>query len=217
MDASHDQRPSPIGKLTTALESPDSSVRLKTAMLAGTYPEPELLGHLIARCRVEGDFYVREMLTWALIQHPRASVIPLLRTELRSEVPQARSQGLHTLSKLVVPESWPWLFPHLLNDADDEVARAAWRVAVAIVPTGTESDLLAILIDQLGRGDLEVKKSLARALVDLEFIYPPVIAGLEKAITTASRVAGSHARATLKLIHDPGASFPALLAEASRG
>ncbi|WP_040158767.1 HEAT repeat domain-containing protein [Nigerium massiliense] len=216
MDPSHDRQPSPVEELATALESPDSSIRLKAAMLAGTYPEPTVLGHLIDRCRVEGDFYVREMLTWALIQHARPSVIPLLRTELSSGVPQARSQALHTLSKLVVPESWPWVFPHLLEDADDEVARAAWRVAVAIVPRGSESDLLAILIDQLGRGDLEVKKSLARALVELEIIHPPVTATLRDTVGTSTREAGAHAQATIKLINDPGASFPALLAEASR-
>ena len=102
------------------------------------------------------------------------------------------------------------------QDEDDEVARAAWRVAVRIVPQGSEAALLDVLVSQLGRGDLEVRKSLARALVDLAVICEEVVPILTETVRTGSREAAVHAHAVLCLVRDPGASFPALVEEARR-
>ena len=60
--------------------------------------------------------------------------MPRLLAELRSERAQTRSQALCTLSKIKAPEAWPAITRSLLRDADDEVARSAWRAAVALVP-----------------------------------------------------------------------------------
>lgn len=212
---SHSNRPS-HDELTAALAGDDPSLRLRAAMMAGTYPDQRLLGQLIDRCGVEPDFYVRDMLTWSLTRLPRRVTVPALREQLDSGVAQARSQALHTLSKIVVPEAWPWIFPGLLQDVDDEVARAAWRVAVRIVPQGSETALLDVLVSQLGRGDLEVRKSLARALVDLAVICEEVVPILTEAVRTGSREAAVHAHAVLCLVRDPGASLPALVEEARR-
>ena len=86
----------------------------------------------------------------------RDITIPTVRAELASPIPQARSQALHTLSQIRVPEAWPWIFPHMLRD-DDEVVRVAWRLAVAIVPEGSEPELADVLVSQFDRGNMEVK------------------------------------------------------------
>lgn len=50
-------------QLGSALASEDKSTRLKAALAIGAEPEPDLVDTLIARCAIEPDFYVRDMLT----------------------------------------------------------------------------------------------------------------------------------------------------------
>jgi hypothetical protein len=130
-----------------------SSVRLRAALAAGTAPEPRFVGELVERCAIEPEFFVRETLTWALTRHAVDEVLPALVRELGSERVQARSQTLHTLSKIGDRRAWPAITPALLSDPDDEVARSAWRAAVVLVPEGEEAALAAVLAAQLGRGD----------------------------------------------------------------
>src|SRR3954468_23663798 len=153
--------------LITALSANDESVRLKAALAIGSHPDPGLLDILVERCAVEPDFYVRDMLTWALLRLPSDITLPRLIAELRSERAQARSQALHTLSKIKDASAWPAITRSLLRDSDDEAARSAWRAAVVLVPTGQEKDLAEELATQLGRGDRDVQLSLSRALVTL--------------------------------------------------
>ncbi|MGU3437317.1 hypothetical protein ACNHUS_30440 [Actinomycetes bacterium M1A6_2h] len=76
--------------VTTALSATDSSVRLRAALDAGIDPDPALVGALVERCGLEPDFFVRDMLTWALTRFPPGTTVPLLVAELRSErVPDA--------------------------------------------------------------------------------------------------------------------------------
>src|SRR4051812_35403299 len=150
-----------------ALAHSSSSVRLRAALAVGTAPDPGSVGTLVERCAVEPDFYVRDMLTWALTRHPASSTVPRLIDELRSERAQARSQALHTLSKIGDRRAWPAITLALLSDPDDEVARSAWRTAVVLVPEGEEPELAAVLATQLGRGDRETRLSLSRALIAL--------------------------------------------------
>src|SRR5690606_24651966 len=96
----HDTADSPEARLLAFLTHDDASVRLKSAMAIGTKPPPGFIEPLIARCAIEPDFYVRETLTWALLRHPSTATVPRLLVELQSENPQARSQALHTLSKI---------------------------------------------------------------------------------------------------------------------
>jgi HEAT repeat protein len=111
-------------QLTEALVASASSTRLKAALAIGTKPDPGLLEVLVARCGVEPDFYVRDMLTWALTRLPPDLTVPRLLAELDSDVSQSRSQALHTLSKIGDVRAWPAMTSALLHDRDDEVARA---------------------------------------------------------------------------------------------
>ncbi|GAA3455260.1 HEAT repeat domain-containing protein [Dactylosporangium matsuzakiense] len=188
-------------------------MRVRAALAVGTAPDPAYVDRLIERCAVEPDFYVREMLTWALIRHPADVTVPRLVAELHSDRSQARSQALHTLSKIGDRAAWPAITPELLASADDEVARAAWRAAVALVPEGAEPELARRLVSQLGRGDRELQLSLSRALAGLgETILPAVRAAQAAGDARVRR----HALATERLLHDPDAGFELAINEAKR-
>ncbi|GAA5157770.1 MULTISPECIES: HEAT repeat domain-containing protein [Amycolatopsis] len=200
-------------RLLDALRADNSSVRLKAALAAGTQPDPGLVDALLARCAVEPDFFVRDMLTWALTRLPAELTVPRLLAELRSERAQARSQALHTLSKIGDRTAWPAITRSLLHDADDEVARSAWRAAVVLVPAGEEKELATQLAAQLGRGDRAVRLSLSRALVALGDVIEPA---LREAMTNADPEVRAHARATRRLLQDPDAGFDLDVDEAKR-
>jgi HEAT repeat protein len=186
------------------LENSSSSVRLQVAMAVGTTPDPRFIDGLIERCAIEPEFLVREMLTWALTRHASSMTVPKLIDELRSERSQARSQALHTLSKIGDRQAWPAITRALLTDADDEVARSAWRAAVALVPEGERSELAGVLATQLGRGERETRLSLSRALIALgEMILP----ALSAAMTDPDPRVRRHAIATERLLRDPDAGF----------
>ena len=153
--------------LEAALEDPNTSARLQAALTAGTQPDPAYVDGLVARCATEPDFFVRDMLTWALTRHDPSATTERLLRELRSAIPQARSQALHTLSKIGDPRTWDAITSGLLRDADDEVARTAWRTAVGVVPTGGEADLAETLSTQFNRGGSQVQLSLSRAFAAL--------------------------------------------------
>ncbi|MFT4085925.1 MAG: HEAT repeat domain-containing protein [Gordonia sp. (in: high G+C Gram-positive bacteria)] len=180
-------------------------VRLRTALEAGIARDPAALPELIERCGVEPDFSVRDTLTWAITRYPASSTVPLLLAELGSEVPQARSQALHTLSKIGADATWPAITRELLTDADDEVARSAWRTAVVLVPDDERAALARVLVTQFGRGDEDVRRSLSRALV-----------ALGDDATAAVTAVRTHAEATMRLAADPDSGFAANLDQARR-
>ncbi|WP_431920713.1 HEAT repeat domain-containing protein [Micromonospora wenchangensis] len=198
---------------TRGLAGGDPSARLRVALALGTAPDPRDVDPLVARCAVEPDFAVREMLTWALTRHPAAVTVPRLVAALGTPSAQARSQALHTLSKIGDRSAWPALTPALLTDADDEVARAAWRAAVVLVPHDAEAGLAGILATQLGRGDRATWLSLARALAALGEVATPV---LDAAASHPDPRVRAHAAATRQLMRDPDAGFAFSVEEAKR-
>ncbi|MFV2102337.1 HEAT repeat domain-containing protein [Micromonospora sp. LOL_024] len=200
-------------RLLDALAAGNPSIRLKAALAIGTRPEPGLVDALVARCAIEPDFFVRDMLTWALTRLPSEVTVPKLRAELRSGSTQARSQALHTLSKIGDRDAWPAITSSLLRDADDEVARSAWRAAVVLVPEGEQQVLATELATQLGRGDREVRLSLSRALVAFGDVVEPV---LRAAMTQHDPTVRAHAGATERLLRDPDAGFDLAVDEARR-
>ncbi|RKT54228.1 HEAT repeat domain-containing protein [Saccharothrix australiensis] len=200
-------------RLADALGAEAASVRLQAALAVGSNPDVGLLEALVGRCAVEPDFFVRDMLSWALTRLPSEVTLPRLRRELDSERAQARSQALHTLSKIGDKSAWAWITRPMLRDADDEVARTAWRVAVALVPEGEEAGLADELVGQLGRGGRSVRLSLSRALVDLGDVILPA---LEKAAANPDPAVAGHARATGFLLKNPEAGFDAAVEEAKR-
>jgi HEAT repeat protein len=195
------------------LEDGRSSVRLRAALAAGSSPDPRWVDTLIQRCAIEPDFFVRDMLTWALTRHPVDTTLPGLLRELRSQRTQARSQALHTLSKIGDRRAWPSITPALLCEAEEEVARSAWRAAVALVPEGDEPALAAALATQLGRGGRETQRSLSRALVALGEAGVPAV---HSAAGASDRHVRAHALATQRLLHDPDAGFEDAIEEAKR-
>ncbi|MYS90210.1 MULTISPECIES: HEAT repeat domain-containing protein [Streptomyces] len=195
------------------LEDSRSSVRLRAALAVGTVPDPRFIGRLIERCAIEPEFHVREMLTWALTRHPASMTVPKLLDELRSERAQARSQALHTLSKIGDRQAWPAITRALLTDADDEVARSAWRAAVVLVPGGEEPELAGVLATQLGRGERETQLSLSRALIALG---EGIMTTLRAAMADPDPRVRAHALATERLLRDPDAGFEFAIEEAKR-
>lgn len=182
-------------------------------MAVGASADAVFLESLVERCAVEPDFFVRDMLSWALTRLAPETTLPRLRRELGSGCGQARSQALHTLSKIKDRTTWGWITRDLLRDTDDEVARTAWRVAVILVPEAEEGGLAEELVRQLGRGDRDVRLSLSRALVDLGEATRPA---LEQAAAHPDPAVSTHARATEVLRRNPEAGFDAAIEEAKR-
>jgi len=189
--------------VVAALVVDDASVRLRAALELGTAADPRLAAALVARCAVEPDFFVRDMLTWALCRLPAPLTVPLLLAELDADDAQARSQALHTLSKIGDPSAWPAV-SGMLHDEHDEVARSAWRAAVALVPAGAEGGLAAALGAELGRGDHSLQLSLGRALAALDEAAVPV---LEAAAGSPDPRVRAHAEATERIRVDPDSTF----------
>ena len=197
----------PDARLIAALSHAESSVRLRAALAAGTPGDPRLVRILIARCAIEPDFFVRDMLTWALCRLPAEFALPGLIAELGSATAQARSQALHTLSKIGDRGAWTAV-SGLLHDADDEVALSAWRAAVVLVPPGSEGALAADLATALGRGEQPVQLGLSRALAALGEHATAVLAAAARHADPRVR---AHAQATDRLRRDPDSGFaPAL-------
>lgn len=195
---------SPAAHLAEALTAAEASDRLQAALTAGTHPDDGYLDPLIERCAIEPDFYVRDMLTWALTRLPPGIVLPRVIAEVGSATPQARSQALHTLSKLGDPTAWSAITAAHLHDADDEVARAAWLAAAGLAPIDEHAALAEELALEFGRGDLDVMRSLSRAFVELGDAAIPV---LSAANDGSDSIAARHARATMRLLEDPEATF----------
>ncbi|GAA2953569.1 MULTISPECIES: HEAT repeat domain-containing protein [Microbacterium] len=207
------QSPS-IDHLDLLLRNTSAPTRMQAALTAGTHPDPGFVELLIGRCAIEPDFSVRDTLTWAITRHDRAQTVPRLLVEARSANPQARSQALHTLSKVGAADGWQAITPEVLGDPDDEVARSAWRAAAVLVPAGLEPELADALTGQLGRGDMEVQRSLSRAIVALgdagSAAVDRILAG------KPSEAARMHALATQRLLADPDEGFEAAVFAAKR-
>ncbi|MGC4935263.1 HEAT repeat domain-containing protein [Gordonia sp. DT30] len=207
-----------IEQLLRALGHPDPSVRLRAAMSVGAFgsedpADQRVSARLIEQSAVEPDFFVRDMLTWALCRQPADVTVPRLLAELDSGTTQAKSQALHTLSKIGDQRAWPRVAA-MLHDADDEVARAAWRAAIALAPADAVPALAGDLAMELGRRlDEEARRSLSRALVALGAAGYTVA---EAASSSADEAARTHARATVSLFDDPDAAFTESLEQARR-
>lgn len=179
-----------MATLQTLLASPDQSVRLKAALAAGTYPEVEFIEVLISQCAIESDFFVRDTLSWALMRNDVAKVVERLETELQSTNPQAKSQAIHTLSKIGDKANYSLITDEMLFDPDDFIASTAWRVASVLVPDDQKVILVKKLITQLGRGDSDIQFGLTRFLCALgECIVEPLTEASRSADDTTSNQA----------------------------
>ena len=156
-----------MATLKALLESPDKSVRLQAALAAGTYPEDAYIEVLVTQCAHEPDFFVRDTLSWALMRHDIDKVVERLKSELNSENPQAKSQAIHTLSKIGDKKFYSLITNEHHFDSQDKVAVTAWRAASVLVPDHEKSALTKVLVSQLGRGDSDLQFDLTRFLCAL--------------------------------------------------
>ncbi|SDQ86876.1 HEAT repeat domain-containing protein [Microbacterium sp. cf332] len=205
--------PTAADLLRRALGSSDGSERVRSAMAAGTYPRPEYVPVLVEQCAHEPDFTVRETLTWALTRQDRDTTLDRVLPELMSTSPRARSQALHTLSKIGDARAWPAITADLLHDDDPDVARTAWRTAAGLAPDAERGALAAELADHFGSGADDVRQSLSRAFVMLGEAGRDAI---ETAAASTDWEVRLHALATDHLVSHPEDGFEAAVAIARR-
>jgi HEAT repeat protein len=180
--------------LRALLDSPDKSVRLNAALAAGTYPETDFIEILVSQCAVETDFFVRDTLSWALMRNDISKVVDRLQTELVSKNTQAKTQAIHTLSKIGDKKNYALITDLMLFDIDDFVASTAWRAASVLVPDDQKPDLVKKLVTQLGRGDSDTQFALTRFLCAIgEAIVNP----LTEAANSNDDAASNQAKFTL--------------------
>ena len=183
-----------MATLKSLLESPDKSVRLQAALAAGTYPEDAYIEVLVAQCAHESDFFVRDTLSWALMRHEIAKVVDRLKPELNSENPQAKSQAIHTLSKIGDKQYYSLITNDHHFDSLDKVAVTAWRAASVLVPDHEKPALTKILVSQLGRGDSDLQFDLTRFICALGDV---IIEPLKQASDSEKEEVRLHAAFTL--------------------
>lgn len=183
-----------MATLESMLASPDQSVRLNAALAAGTYPEPHFIEILLAQCAIETDFFVRDTLSWALMRNDIDLVVEQLKSELNSENPQAKSQAIHTLSKIGDKKNYILISDAMLFDPDDFIASTAWRAASVLVPEEEKPALVAKLVTQLGRGDSDVQFALTRFLCA---IGDQILQPLTEAANSEDEAIGNQAKFTL--------------------
>lgn len=183
-----------MATLESMLASPDQSVRLNAALAAGTYPEPHFIEILLAQCAIETDFFVRDTLSWALMRNDIDLVVEQLKAELKSENPQAKSQAIHTLSKIGDKKNYFLITDSALFDPDDFIASTAWRAASVLVPEEEKPTLVAKLVTQLGRGDSDIQFALTRFLCA---IGDQILQPLTEAAHSEDEAIGNQAKFTL--------------------
>jgi hypothetical protein len=110
---------------------------------------------------------VRDTLSWALLRNDVPKVVERLKPELNSENAQAKSQALHTLTKIGDKQFYSLITDEHLLDTNDKVAVTAWRAASVLAPASEIPSLTRILVNQLGRGDSDVQFDLTRFLCAL--------------------------------------------------
>ncbi len=143
----------PRDRLAAALRAPESSTRLKAAMAAGTSPHPDYLEPLVERCAVEPDFFVRDMLTWALTRLEPGATVDRLLVELTRRGTGAEPGGAHPLEDRR-PEGLPGDHPRAPPRRRVEVraGRLARGRPASPPPRGSRPSSPMILPTQFGRG-----------------------------------------------------------------
>lgn len=169
-------------------------MRLQAALAAGTYPEDAYIEVLVAQCAHESDFFVRDTLSWALMRHEIAKVVDRLKPELNSENPQAKSQAIHTLSKIGDKQYYSLITNDHHFDSLDKVAVTAWRAASVLVPDHEKPALTKILVSQLGRGDSDLQFDLTRFICALGDV---IVEPLQQASESEKEEERLHAAFTL--------------------
>ncbi|GGK72900.1 HEAT repeat domain-containing protein [Ornithinimicrobium pekingense] len=187
--------PARLEEALRAAFSSDPSVRQEAALRLGTLADAASAPQLVALLVSEPDFYVRETLTWAVVNQAQAA-LPHLLAALEGGEP-SRVQVLHALSKIRDPRAVAHVLP-LADDPDDAVAAKAWW---ALGRTGTPEAAPALLA-HLGDPDEARRRELTRAL---EQLGEPAVPGLAARLRDGDALTRRHAAEVLTVIGDPGA------------
>lgn len=182
--------------LSERLRHPEASVRFRAALDAsGQTPVADLLDLL----RSDPADGVREVATWALVQHG-ASALDAVVAELHDPDAGVRRQMAHVLGKLADPRAVPAL-AGLLDDPDPEVAaKAAFGLGQIGGP-----DAVAALVGVLGRGPATLRATIVAALGRLG---TRATAALVTALESDDAARRADAAETLGLIEDPRSAVP---------
>ena len=121
-------------------------------------------------------------------------VVKRLETELQSANVQAKSQAIHTLSKIGDKNNYSLITDEMLFDADDFVAATAWRAASVLVPEDKKPALVKKLVTQLGRGDSDTQFGLTRFLCA---IGEAIVIPLTEAANSSDEAISNQAKFTL--------------------
>lgn len=165
-------RPS-TSTLVQRLGHKDENVRLRAAMDLGISTDPQAADVLVARLGTEADPAVKEMITWAAVQHADRAMGALMVQLYSAEAP-VRAQAAHVLSKIGGEVVVRPIIP-VIADEDIEVVVKACRAAAS---TGSP-DVVPALLARLGHEHAAIRDALSDALVTLaEWTLEPLVAAL---------------------------------------
>lgn len=191
--------------LIRRLHHTDENVRLRAAMDLGTSADPEAAAVLVGRLGAEADPAVKEMITWAAVQHAEHAMGALM-VQLYSADAPVRAQAAHVLSKIGGEPVVRPILP-VIGDEDPVVAVKAARAAAS---TGSPA-VVPALIARLGEGDAAVRDALTDALIVLaQWAVEPLVA----ALADPDPIVRIHAADTLSDLGSPQAdpAIPTLAA-----
>lgn len=158
--------------LTERLRHPDAWVRFRAALDA---PTAAPLADLLEVLRSEPEPGVREVVTWAIVQHGPDALAAVLAHVADPEA-SVRRQMAHVLGKLADPRAVPALI-RLLADEPEVAAKAAFGLGQIGGP-----DAVAALIGVLGQGAAAFRATVVTALAGQgEHALVPVTARLGSA------------------------------------
>ncbi|MDO5533151.1 MAG: HEAT repeat domain-containing protein [Propionibacteriaceae bacterium] len=140
--------------LTERLRHPDAWVRFRTALGASTEVSVD---ELLDALRDEPEAGVREVLTWAVVQHGPVA-LDAVTASLADPDPGVRKQMAHVLGKLADPDAVPALVG-LLGDDPDVAAKAAFGLGQIGGP-----DAAGALAEVLGSGGSVLRATVVTAL-----------------------------------------------------
>ncbi len=122
----------------------------EAALAAGTRPDDRYVDVLVARCAVESDFFVRDMLTWALTRHDPARTVPACSPRWGPRSPRRGARPCTPCRRSATRSPTRRSRGRCCADRHPEVARAAWRTASGLVPDDQRESLADELSTQFG-------------------------------------------------------------------
>ena len=204
MEAETHHQIAELDPVLVGLDHPDKDVRQQTALSLGHQPRAELSADIARALWQEPDFFVRETLTWVLIQTPGPAV-EAARRILHDADSATRLQALHVLSKVADPTTVDTVSDYI-DDANPAVAEKA-RYALARIG---DPRVIPQLVDRLGDADLATRDAMTKTLTEFgEQAVPALVAALQ----APEPVVRAHAAEVLCFVGSPASvgAVPALV------